>query len=134
MTPKRATCFSPYVIIYGKEAKLPILTEFLTLSYIKELKMLEEQPMETRLAQLMELEETRKEAFRKLEIHHSQMKKTFDKKEVSRTFNEGDLVFKWDKLKRRPSRHTDFDAMWDGPYIITEKKKHNAFQLSKPDG
>ncbi|XP_057841606.2 uncharacterized protein LOC131051215 [Cryptomeria japonica] len=99
MTPKRATGFLPYVLVYGKEAKLPISIEFPTHSYIKELEMLEEQPMEIRLAQLMELEETRKEAFRKLEIHHSQMKKTFDKKAVARTFNEGNLVFKWDELK-----------------------------------
>ncbi|XP_059078017.1 uncharacterized protein LOC131876595 [Cryptomeria japonica] len=134
MTPKRVTYFSPYVLVYGKEAKLPISVEFPALSYIKEHEMLEEQPMEIEIAQLMELEETRNEAFRKIEIHHSQMKKTFDKKAISRTFNEGDLVFKWDELKLRPDRHTKFDAMWDGPYIITKKKQHNTFQLSKLDG
>lgn len=101
---------------------------------IKELDFLDEEPMEIRLVQLMELEETRKEALRNLEVHQAQMKRKFDRKVFPRTFKEGDLVFKWDELKSRPNKHTKFDVIWDGPYIITECKQHNAFQLSKLDG
>ncbi|XP_059070567.1 uncharacterized protein LOC131860204 [Cryptomeria japonica] len=71
ITPKRSTGNSPCVLTYGKEAMFPILVEFPTLRYIKELELLEEKPMQIRLSQLMELEETQKEAYEKLQIHHA---------------------------------------------------------------
>ena len=46
------------------------------------------------------------------------MKRTFDKKASPRNFQLGDIVLKWDKLKNRPGKHTKFDAMWAGLYII----------------
>lgn len=131
ITPKRATSCSPYVLTYGKEAKLPIFVEFPTLNFIKELELLEEQPMGARLAQLMELEETRKEELRKLEIHQAHMKSYFEKRARPRDFTVGNLVFKWDEHKSKPGKHSKFDVIWDGPYMIIECKKCNSFQLSK---
>ncbi|GLJ07069.1 hypothetical protein SUGI_0057070 [Cryptomeria japonica] len=96
--------------------------------------MLQEEPMQVRLAKLMELEEVRKQELLTIENHQARMKRTFDRKVSLRVFNEGDLVLKWGELKIKPGKHTKFDAIWDGPYIITEKKKHNAFQLSKLNG
>lgn len=55
------------------------------------------------------------------------MKKNFNRKAALRVFNEGDLVLKWDELKSKPVKHTKFDAIWDGPYIMTRKKQHNTF-------
>ncbi|XP_059073814.1 uncharacterized protein LOC131874449 [Cryptomeria japonica] len=86
---------------------------------IDEFELLEEKPMQIRLAQLVELEEIRREAYNKLEIHHAQIKRTFDRKVVPHLFNQGDLVFKWDELKNKCGRHTKFDATWDGLYVIT---------------
>lgn len=80
VTPKRATGCSPYVLTYGKEAKLPISIELPTMIFVKELELLNEQPLEVRFAQLMELKETMKEALRQLEIHQAQMKSFFDKR------------------------------------------------------
>lgn len=62
------------------------------------------------------------------------MKNTFDKRAKPRDFIVGDLVFKWNEFKSRAGRNSKFDAMWDGPYVITECKEHNAFQLSKMTG
>lgn len=119
ITPKRSTCNSPYVLTYGKEARLPVSVELPTLNYVKEFELLEEKPMQIRLAQLVELEETHREAYNKLEIHHAQIKRTFDRKVVPHIFNQGDLVFKRDELKNKRGRHTSFDATWDGLYVIT---------------
>ena len=54
---------SPYMLVYGKEAKLPVSIELLALDFMYQLDMLEEEPMMARLAQLNELEEKRREAF-----------------------------------------------------------------------
>ncbi|XP_059066433.1 uncharacterized protein LOC131857742 [Cryptomeria japonica] len=129
ITPKRATSISPYVLVYGKEGRLPISVELPILTLIRELEMLQEEPMQIRLVELMELEEVRKQALLAIENHQAQMKKTFDRRATLRVFNGGDLVLKWDELKGKPGKHTKFDAIWYDPYDITEKKQHNSFQL-----
>ena len=69
-----------------------------------------------------------------LEAYQQQMKKRFDKKAKLKTFREGDLVLKWDADREKPRRHSKFDALWSGPYVIVSCKQANAFQLSTPDG
>ena len=59
------------------------------------------------------------------------MKRTFDKKASPKNLQLGDVV---DELKSRPGKHTKFDVMWAGPYIITKTTQHNAFHLSTLDG
>ena len=71
---------SPYMLVYGKEAWLPVLVELPALDFMCQLDMLEEEPMMARLAQLNELEEKRREALQKIKDRQAQMKKTFDKK------------------------------------------------------
>ena len=52
---------SPYMLIYGKEARLPLLIELPALDFMYQLDMLDEEPMTTRLNQLNELEEKRRD-------------------------------------------------------------------------
>ncbi|KAH9329866.1 hypothetical protein KI387_001974, partial [Taxus chinensis] len=51
-----------------------------------------------------------------------------------KTFQDGDLVLKWDADRAKPGRHSKFDAIWSGPYMVTGCKSSNAFQLSTLDG
>lgn len=67
ITSKRSTRMSPYMLVYGKDERLPISLEFLALDLANQLDMIEEDPMIARLAQLVELEEVRNEAMRKNE-------------------------------------------------------------------
>lgn len=46
------------------------------------------------------------------------MKINFDKKARVRIFREGDLVLKWDADREKPGKHSKFDALWSGPYLI----------------
>ena len=75
---------------------------------------------------LMELEEERMQSMHTLEVHHQQVKKRFEKA-TTRIYLEGDLVLKWDVEIARLGRHSKFDAMWSGPYIITSCKQANNF-------
>ena len=68
-----------------------------------------------------------------LEVHQQKIKISFEKKATIRVFKEGDLVLKWDANRAKPSRHSKFDAMWSGPYVITNYKEANAFKLSRPN-
>ena len=60
--PKRSTGNSPYKLVYGKEAVLPISLELPALEIMKHLELSEFEPMEARYVELMELEEIREHA------------------------------------------------------------------------
>ena len=62
------------------------------------------------------------------------MKKSFDKRTRVRIFREGDLVLKWDADKAKLGRHSNFDALWSGPYLIVSCKQAKAFQSGRPNG
>ncbi|KAH9322288.1 hypothetical protein KI387_016927, partial [Taxus chinensis] len=90
--------------------------------------------MEAKYAELMELEEIREHAVLMIEKDQALVKIWFDKKARARTFQEGDLVLKWDADQAKLGRHSKFDAIWSGPYMVTGCKSSNAFQLSTLDG
>jgi hypothetical protein len=121
ITPKRAIGNSPFMLVYGREARLPISLEFPSLELAHQLEVLEDNAMIVRLAELMELEEKRNQAAQTFEIHQQQVKKSFDKRATA-IFSEGDLVLKWDAHRAKRGRHSKFDAMWRGPYVITSCK------------
>lgn len=135
ITPKQILGNSPYVLVYGKQAKLPISTELPSLELADNLMLFEEDdPLGLRYAKLLELEEERRNALRKMEYQQIQTKRVFDKKSRLRSFKEGDLVLKWDVLKSKLGHHNKFDHMWAKPFLITECKEHNAFQLATMEG
>ena len=46
----------------------------------------------------------------------------FDKKATAKVYSKGDLVLKWDENRAKLGRHSKFDAMWSGPYVIISCK------------
>ena len=62
---------SPYMLVYGKEARLPVSVELSTLDFMYQLDMLDEEPMTTRLNQLNELEEKGRDVLHKIESHQT---------------------------------------------------------------
>ena len=115
------------MLVYGREARLSISLEFPTLELDHQLELIEDDAMIVRMAELMEMEEKRSQAMQTLKTHQQQVKKSFDKKARVRIFREGDLVLKWDADREKLGRHSKFDALWSGPYLINSCKQANAF-------
>lgn len=69
ITPKRSIGNSPFVLVYGREARLPISLEFPSLELAHQLELIEDNAMSIRMAELIELEEKRNKAMKTLEIH-----------------------------------------------------------------
>ena len=122
------------MLVYDREARLPISLEFPSLELAHQLQLIEDDAMKVRMAEIMELEEKRSQAMQTLETHQHQVKKSFDRKDRVKIFREGDLVLKWDANSEKLGRHSKFDTLWSGPYLIVSCKQANASQLSKPGG
>lgn len=39
------------------------------------------------------------------------------------------MVLKWDALKEKKGNHGKFDALWTGPFVITQIQGNNTFML-----
>ena len=110
------------MLVYGTEVRLPISLELPSLELAHQLELIEDDAMTVRMIELIELEEKRGKAMQTLELHQQQVKKSFDKKARVRIFKEGDLVLKWDADREKIGRHSNFDALWSGPYLIVSGK------------
>jgi hypothetical protein len=54
----------------------------------------------------------------------------FDKKFVGeKYFQVGDLVLKWDKLHEDKGKHSKFQQLWLGPFMIKEKIGQGTYRL-----
>lgn len=69
ITPKRAIWNSLFILLYGREARLPISLEFPSLELAHHLELLEDNAMVVRMVELVELEEIRNRAKHTLEVH-----------------------------------------------------------------
>jgi hypothetical protein len=95
---------------------------------------LDEDFQQSRIDQLVELDEIRRKALDQSIKNQEKVKKTFDKSSRQRVFQEGDTVLLWDKRREKPGNHGKFDSLWTGPYIIQGTAGKNSFFLSRLDG
>jgi hypothetical protein len=56
----------------------------------------------------------------KLEAHKKRIKDTFDRKEKVDDFQVGDWVLKCDTLRQDKCKHSKFNSLWAGPFMITQ--------------
>ncbi|KAL3692331.1 hypothetical protein R1sor_005982 [Riccia sorocarpa] len=131
-TYKTTTGQSPFQLVYGQEAILPI--EFM-LPTLRVLTGYSDWPGSTdpdltikeRVHQLHLLEETRIIALYKQYIAQSRRKATFDRLCKPLTFQKGDLVLKWnDMMGKFPGK---FPTYWYGPYKIEAVFSNGSLQL-----
>jgi len=70
----------------------------------------------------------------KFTLHQNRIKRWFDKKSAGKVdFDVCDLVLKWDKPHEDKGKHTKFQSLWIGPYIIHEKLGPHTYYLKSLD-
>ncbi|KAL0283053.1 UNVERIFIED_CONTAM: hypothetical protein Sangu_2914900 [Sesamum angustifolium] len=130
-TPTQAT---PYALVYGVEAVLPLEQQILSLRIAIQEGLTEEENAQIRLEELETLDEKRLEAQQKLECYQAQLSRAFNKKVRMCSFQVGDLVL----VVRRPVITThrtgnEFLLKWDGSYVVKEAYT-SAYKLIAEDG
>ncbi|XP_012855546.1 PREDICTED: uncharacterized protein LOC105974934 [Erythranthe guttata] len=115
-TPTQAT---PYTLVYGVEAVLPLEKQIPSLRIVIQEELTQEENARLRLAELEALDEKRIEAQQSIECYQAHLSRAFNKKVRPRSFQVGDLVL----AVRRPIIVTHktgnkFTSKWDGPYVV----------------
>ncbi|KAL0313206.1 UNVERIFIED_CONTAM: hypothetical protein Sradi_5719900 [Sesamum radiatum] len=130
-TPTQST---PYALVYGVEAVLPLEQQIPSLRIAIQ-GLTEEENARIWLEELEALDEKRLEAQQKLECYQARLSKAFNKKVRPRSFQVSDLVL----AVRRPiitTHRTEnkFLSKWDGPYVVKEAYTNSAYKLVAEDG
>ncbi|XP_020084900.1 uncharacterized protein LOC109707778 [Ananas comosus] len=131
-TPTQAT---PYSLVFGVEAVLPLEVELPSLRIAVQHELTNEENALLRLDELDALDETRLTAQQNLELYQAQMARAYNKLTRYRTFSVGELVL----VLRRPiiiNKHTGkkFDPNWEGPYVVEKAYEGGAYQLIDAKG
>ena len=131
-TYKVTTQATPFSLVYGVEAVLPIEFEVPSLRIAVDSRMTDKESLVRRLERLEKLDEDRRQSAQHIEVIQRRRKMVFDKYHKKRRLLPGMLVMLQDARKLDfPGK---FDALWLGPYRVTEVFPTNAVQLETLDG
>jgi hypothetical protein len=129
---KTATGFTPFHLVHGVEATLPIECEIPTLRTAIEL-LLDTAPMDQYLLHLESLDEDRQSSLQNNEAAKKWSKSTFDRHVNLRSFHKGDIVLAYN-IAHDTLDHGKFDSLWHGPYIIQHCLTKGAYILASLEG
>ncbi|XP_019166707.1 PREDICTED: uncharacterized protein LOC109162459 [Ipomoea nil] len=131
-TPTQST---PYSLVYGVEAVLPLERQIPSLRLAIQEGLTDEDNVKLRLAELEALDEKKLQAQQSLECYQARISRAFNKRVRIRSFQVGDKVL----AVRRPiiiTRKTGhkFTPKWDGPYVVQEAYSGGAYKLIDENG
>ena len=131
-TPTKAT---PYQLVFGTEAILPLEMQIPSLRIAMQEELTTEQNAALRLEELENLDDKRLKAYQNLELYRAKMSKSYNKLVRPRTFVPGELVMVLIRHKiMNPKGKGKFEPNWEGPYIIEEAYDGGAYLLIDADG
>lgn len=131
-TYKVTTRATPFSLVHGIEAVLPIEFEVPSLRIAIDARLTESQSLKARLVELEALDEGRRRAAQHIEAIQRRRKVLFDKRHKVRVLQPGMLVLLQDA--RKVDFPSKFDAVWLGPYLVTEVFLNNSVQLETLNG
>ena len=82
-----------------------------------------------RIHQLVEVQQVREQVMGRIQDHQQRIKQVFDKKAKKEEFHIGDLVLKWDAPKQDKGKHGKFEALWIGPFKVSEVFSNNTYRV-----
>ena len=129
---RNATGFTPFQLVYGLEAILPIQCEISSLKLAIDL-LPGTSEEEARFLDLIQLDETHRDAALANEAHKKWVNAQFDKNVKPRVFSEGDLVLLYDQESDKLGAGK-FKSLWMGPYIVKSVLAKGSYELVDYDG
>ena len=125
---KVTTNATPFQLVYGQEAILPIELEVPSLRIAVEYRLGDTESLQFRLSQLEKLDEIRAQALLTMETTQKRRKSYYDSKLKLRTFKPHDLVLLYDsRFQHVPGK---LQVQWHGPYRVLECFPNGLVQLA----
>jgi hypothetical protein len=126
-TPTQAT---PYSLVYGSEAVLPLEVQLPSLRVAVHEEITNDEQIRLRFQELDALEEGRLQAVQNLKLYRQNLVRAYNKLVKQRVFRKGELVL----VLRCPIIVTHktkgkFKPKWEGPFIIEQAYDGGAYQL-----
>jgi hypothetical protein len=131
-TVRTSTNATPYSLVYGMEAVVPLEVEIPSLRILKDAKLDESEWARSRFKQLNLINERRLAAICHHQLYQSRIAKAYNKKVKPRVFKEGDLV-----LRKIPLASGEDQSKWapnyKGPYVVKKDFSGGALILTNMD-
>ncbi|KAI5388564.1 hypothetical protein KIW84_074304 [Lathyrus oleraceus] len=128
-----STGATPFSLVYGMEAVLPVEVEIPSMRVLIEAKLTDVEWVQRRYDQLNLIEEKRLNSMCHGQLYQQRMKKAFDKKVKPCVFREGDLVLK-KVLSFAPDSRGKWTPHYEGPYVVKRAFSGGALILTTMDG
>ncbi|MCO5565066.1 hypothetical protein L7F22_018737 [Adiantum nelumboides] len=130
---KTGTGFTPFHLVYGKEALLPVEVE---LPAVKMLEKLLGQSSDAFKQRLLKLQEVQLDRMSALELYGQMQEKALEKineKVKSKGIKKHDLVLRYNS-KLDKTFQKKFQIKWEGPFKVVECFSNGTYQLANLDG
>ena len=124
---KVTTNATPFQLVYGQEAILPIELEIPSLRIVVEYRLGDTESLQFRLSQLEKLDKIRAQALLTMETTQKRRKSYYDSKLKLKTFKPNDLVLLYDSRFQHFQRK--LQVRWHGPYRVLECFPNGSVQL-----
>ncbi|XP_073263054.1 uncharacterized protein [Populus alba] len=130
---RTSTGATPYSLVYGMEAVMPLEVEIPSLRVLMESKLEEAKWAEIRYEQLNMISEKRLAAICHHQLYQNRIARAYDRKVRSREFKQGDLVLR--KILLLPSEnHSKWAPNYEGLYVVKKAFSGGALILTGMDG
>ena len=124
---------TPYSLVYGIEAVLPVEVEIPSLRILSQTQLKEAEWAQARYEQLNLIDEKRLAALCHGQLYQRRIERAYNKKARPRTFQPGDLVLKKRNMALSNSRGK-FAPSYEGPYVVKKAFSGGAIILADMDG
>ncbi|XP_051129283.1 uncharacterized protein LOC127250168 [Andrographis paniculata] len=131
----KATGCTPFQLVYGQEAILPLEITVPSLRVLNQNSLSPEQYFTAMLQRLDDVHEDRMMALENIRANKVKVARAYNKKIHRRTFREGDLV--WKAVLPEGFKDNTFgkwSPTWEGPYQVSKVLPNGAYRLMNIDG
>jgi transposase InsO family protein len=129
---KLTTGYTPFQLVFGFEAVVPIELEVPSLRLAVQHGLGDVESLEARLLELERLDETRRRALWNVEVMQHRRKERHDAQGKLTSYPAGSLVMLVDSWLQKHGQK--FRPKWKGPFVIHRQFDNDTYKLSTPDG
>jgi hypothetical protein len=130
-----ATKVTPFELVYGKEAVLPMQIGLQSLRVTKQGSLSAKEYHELMMDKIDDIRESRFEALQEIEEEKIKIAKAYNKRVVEKSFQVGDLVRKMIlPLGTRSGMFGKWSPSWDGPFRVIRVVPSNSYFMEDLEG